>query len=49
MASGSIIPSTTPYSIGLIEVPLGREKPDRLLSVHPSVPAVRPGTRIRST
>ena len=43
------MPSTTPYSIGLIDVPLGRMRPERVPSVHPSVPAVRPGTRIRST
>ena len=43
------MPSTTPYSMGLIDVPLGRIRPDRVPRVHPSVPAVSPGMRMRST
>ena len=48
MRTGRVMPSTTPYSIGLVDVPLGRVKPEREPSVQSEVPATRPGMRMRS-
>ena len=42
-ATGKTIVSTTPYSMGCVEVPLGPGQPASLSSDQPAVPEVRPG------
>ncbi len=48
-ASGRIIVRTTPYSMGCVDVPLGRARPLRSASAHAALPDARPGIAMRST